>query len=947
MKKFINKSILFILCFSLIFTAVPILAADNESGGFEPAEYTDAISMLSELGIISDTDFAKYDASVQMTRGELASLAVAVLGLSKEANAITYDNRFSDVTADNKYAKDIIFATSIGLFNGVSNTEFAPDEPVYINQALKVVVSMLGYKEMAEYKGGYPTGYLAIARDVDILDGVVLNNESAALRGNVIVLMYNTLFADIMNVVGIDGESFSYEITEGMNILSYYHKITEEEGIVTANWQNAIIGDVEEANYLVVNGKRFYTESSRAIGSVGKNVKYYYTRIGSKDILLTLRESDNNIINFKANDDYSFDYAKGEYSLSTSDKNFVFKVSDFDIIYNYGPVSGNTPVDYEKILSPKSGSITLIDNNMDKIYDVVIIEDPDIVLFSSYDSYSNKIYDKTDRKRDIKLDDYSPCTVSDMNGNLVDFAKLNANAVIMVYKSIDSKSIKLVVCDSIAEGKVEELSNDEVLINSLFYKFSSNARLEGMLPGQTYASVIKAGESYKFYLDQYNEIVYHEVLGSSNHGYLVKVAQSGNGIESSIQAQIFTSDGKLEVFNLADKVRIETINGRATYSTAQVQGKLAELVVQMYGVDLVNPDSRIFVQYGLNSNKEISSFTLPHVLDSESEYKNPPSNYNFFKLDYIISKCIQTGINQSNGTYRLGWTVKNRSAGFTMTFDSTAQLFYVPEITNTNYLDTNFTFRDVNSLGKDDSLYFAQDFAGKNNHLEAFSTGGDVRLVNAVVWYKTSGLSTSISNDYDHNCLVKAVSIVSDQGEERVKLTLFDSKSEVTVFAKDKTVIDKASFGDTIVNGETPVISANKTTIVPGDIIKYSLDSEGLVDDIALFYDSQNSVGSYPYVKTFTKNTIQCRHTWGNITDMYAGYAVINAYDSIGGSDNIATTTVDEPILASSFPKVFVYDYESDEARLGATEDISIGDKVYYTMYYGEAREIFVYKGGN
>ena len=948
MNKQIKKLFALILCFSFAFSTISF-AEDDIANGFEPSEYSEAVSMLTDLGIIDSSSFLNYDTSLIMTRGEFASFAIALMGLTDEAHSAAYTEIFKDVPADNKYAKEINFSASIGLFSGISESEFAPDEPIYVMPAIKVAVSMLGYNEMAKHTGGYPAGYYSIAQKLNLLDGVVTNTDEPALRGNIIVLMYNTLFADVMSVSGVYGDAFSYDITEGVTLLSYCHKIYEYEGIVTANWQYSISGNTEEANTVMINGTRYFTESSRALHSVGKNVKYYVKSVYGKDILLTLREEHNKIVSIDSNENYSFDYNLGRYTVKGDNKDYVFNLSDYDIVYNYASIDGDTIIDYEDLLTPLSGTVTLIDNNEDNLYDVVIIEEASILLFNTYDSYSEKIYDIKDRSRDIAYDDYDRVAIRDINGNEVDMSKLAANTVIMVYKSHNNKSVNMVVCSAYIEGRVDEINSEGVVIGDNTYKFSPVSRL-----GATHKESIYPGQSYKFYLDQYNRIVYHDTKSTSNTGYLVDIANNtSSGLNSKIYAMMYTTSSQLMEIPFAYKVKIETINGINSYSANQIEAELSTFVSTIYS-DGVNPNSRLFIQYTLNNDKEISQITLPYLIDNETEYNNPPSNYSFFKVDYILQKFVGPGFaypnNDPNPIYhRLAYVPSNKSAGLTMTMDDSCYIYYVPEFSNIEYTESNFAYKAVSSLAKDTPLYHYVNFDGKENQLEAYSTDRELRLINNLVWIKKNGHATPIENMCDDNALVTGVkTTVNENGDTLIKISVLESKSQYDIYSNNLNILSRSIFEDTKLEGYkngliAPTIASGKNTIVPGDIIRFSKNAEGYVEDIALMYDSENNIVSYQSPDDFTKHTVRYRHTCGDVVDMYGNYSMLSVYN-----ESFATRTL-EPHIISSYFRIYVYDYKTKEARVGTADDISIGDKVYLTMYFSSSRdgEIVIYKGGN
>ena len=70
---------------------------------------------------------------------------------------------------------------------------FEPDENVTFGDAAKILVCALGYEEVAQQRGGYPSGYVTVARERGFVDKSqpvesLLNRENAA------EMIYNTLF---------------------------------------------------------------------------------------------------------------------------------------------------------------------------------------------------------------------------------------------------------------------------------------------------------------------------------------------------------------------------------------------------------------------------------------------------------------------------------------------------------------------------------------------------------------------------------------------------------------------------------------------------------------------------------------------------------------------------------------------------------------------------------
>ena len=491
-------------------------------------------------------------------------------------------------------------------------------------------------------------------------------------------------------------------------------------------------------------------------------------------------------------------------------------------------------------------------------------------------------------------------------------------------------------------------------LNKEVLTISSASRLDGLRPGQDYKSVISPGQTYKFYLDCYRGIVFHETTVNTQTGYILDIAMVSNGINKKSEVQIATGDGKdaISVIPLANDVRIETINSKEKYSSDKVKAALADFASDMYGS--INPKSRLFVQYALNTNNEICHIMLPYVISSEEEYNNPPANYSFFKVDYILSKFQKSGtrvVDSSSGKeyYRLGFLPDNMSAGLTMSMDDMCSIFYIPEFSNIDFADNQVSVRDLDSPQKNDLICYYPDFDGTNNQLEVYSTDREVRLVNAIVWVKENGVSTRIVNGTEDSAIVTGVSTVaSEDGETLVKIDIIQKRVEKTMYSDNLNILRRSVFGDTPLTGFdntviTPTLASNKKEIVPGDVIRYSINADGYIEDIALMYDSENNNIVYRNAEAFTRTKVQYRHTCGEVADVYGKFAVLNVYDLS------VSEKVPEPHVVSAYPRIYVYDYDLKEVRMGNASDISIGDKVYLCMYYTSSRdgEIFVYKGGN
>ena len=168
------KKLRFIIAIVLIFSLLPIFSVSAEDQINSTQELlTCEFKKLEAFGLVSESDHLFYYGNVK--RSIFMSYIMKCFPGYSENAATGIKNPFSDVTAETYGANAILRAAEIGLINGADGTAFRPDESITKSEAAKVFVSMLGYSEYAERKGGYPSGYLAMAQSLGIFDGCEFN----------------------------------------------------------------------------------------------------------------------------------------------------------------------------------------------------------------------------------------------------------------------------------------------------------------------------------------------------------------------------------------------------------------------------------------------------------------------------------------------------------------------------------------------------------------------------------------------------------------------------------------------------------------------------------------------------------------------------------------------------------------------------------------------------
>lgn len=163
---------------------------------------------------------------VDITRGEMAQVLINLLHLRGVDVSIPADQEFADVPSGHWAYNAVHLAKQAGHVSGYPGGAFGVDEQITYEQAVKMLVSILGYAPMAEEKGGYPMGYLQVAEEIGMTAGVDFAATDTATRETVARMIMNLVYLPVMEQTGYGSEP-RYEIMDGTNdteVLTFYEK---------------------------------------------------------------------------------------------------------------------------------------------------------------------------------------------------------------------------------------------------------------------------------------------------------------------------------------------------------------------------------------------------------------------------------------------------------------------------------------------------------------------------------------------------------------------------------------------------------------------------------------------------------------------------------------------------------------------------------------------------
>lgn len=226
---------------------------------------------LSRYGIMQGDPNGDLRLEDEVTRAEMVKMILCAQNLGDYGKEQTH-TRFDDVTIAYWASGYIHAAWQQGIIHGKSETIFAPEDPVTNEEAVKMIVTLLGYSQKAESKGGYPYGYMKMADELELLEGLDLVGAQNALRGDIATLISTALDIPLMQQTGW-GADVTYQIMNGkggvplVTLRSNFEPELQEEPVL-----------IEDASDRF-NGPE-YTGRVLQITELGKEGESYFFRNG-------------------------------------------------------------------------------------------------------------------------------------------------------------------------------------------------------------------------------------------------------------------------------------------------------------------------------------------------------------------------------------------------------------------------------------------------------------------------------------------------------------------------------------------------------------------------------------------------------------------------------------------------------------------------------------------
>ena len=518
--------------------------------------YNNALQLCTALGIITGYDDGSIKPESTVTRAEMAAIVLRLLNITGES---TYQNVFTDVSAEHWAANTIQTAVEQGIVDGMGDGTFVPDGEVKYEQVIKMLVCALGYQTDADTSGGYPNGYISVGgTTLELLNGISGKIGENMPRGEVIKAAYNAINAPFRTLTDFNKGNPIYSAKDTLGVEKF--NLYEEKGTLTATpTTSTTAGITTKEGIVVIDGIQYRCTLSNIEGLLGKSVRFYYidTDADDPEIIAMFSEGKSQEVIIDADNIYSLtlssDTNDGEvraYTSTTSSSTKKYTVKPLaDIIYNGSALTKaqflaseySSDYTYDELLTPSVGSLRLVDYESDGIYDAVFVDSYQTMLITSAtaEKVSGKINNVSTTIDVEDTADEKTITVT-RSGVEATTKNLKKNDVASIKRNIDDTVIDITVTGETVTGTITSVGTEDdetvITVNGQQYKVDKNAEENA-----------KNGMTAVLYLDKFNRVGYIEsstgTMLSGNEKYGV-VANAYFEDYGDLTIKIFSQDGE-------------------------------------------------------------------------------------------------------------------------------------------------------------------------------------------------------------------------------------------------------------------------------------------------------------------------------------------------------------------------------------------------------------------
>lgn len=512
-----------------------------------------AVDILRYFEFIPDYYDYNTDVTELATRADFVSAGAKLAGASNYGGDGIY---YYDVSNTHWAYNEINELTERGVLNGSGDKLFKPDDKILKTEAYKIILSLMGYKQYAETSGGYPNGYIIFANKTGIAKGI--SGEEYVTLGDMFIMLYNAMRCEVADTTSFVGENAKYTVLEGETLMSLYHNIYHDIGIVTGvDFITLDGGSLSSKDEVKIDGD-IYKSDILLTDKLGEEIEYFYsdnTNVEEKRVVWCTPTGKTDYLEITVDNDASFN--KTTFELEYSDGNKKRSISlerGVTLIYNGGIVSENIDKIFGK---PRYNAKFIKDSG--KGYYIAIVKAYENIIADKIDAENLVIYDKVNPNKKIVLDEkvYENMSVKMLGKTEISFSDIQRGNVLSIYLSENKKFLEVHVSGEQITGALTEISNvdngKELVIDGISYFMPKEASDNGISPG----------DNVRIYMDIKGEVVYAEVSDTNGFAaYIIKTVlgdSTESGFEKTVHIKMFTQKGEVVYAETASNVIIDGV----------------------------------------------------------------------------------------------------------------------------------------------------------------------------------------------------------------------------------------------------------------------------------------------------------------------------------------------------------------------------------------------------
>lgn len=694
--KNLKKLVSVVLSLAMVISMMTFTASAKTYGDVEStSKYAEAVDILSSLGILQGDENGNFNGDAEIKRSEFAAVVCRALGQENAAEGSATEQRFTDVASNHWAAGYINWAAGQKIVNGKGDGIFDPDAPVKYEEAVKMLVVALGYEPLAARKGGYPTGYMVVAASNGINSGVSLAGSANAPRYIVAQLTYNALDVPLMDssYVSVNGQD-EYNVYDGTDyarrtILSYYldvakvkatvdktavqsDKLLDKDGSekVTLTLTNAYKfdwDDILDGQYEKGDDDDFYVGTTNAADYFGYTVIAYIGENEDGDWeIFAITGDAKSAETLEVTDGFEIaDYAKAQFEYYENEDDLRTQEVDlkasFKVYMNGYELSASSDPTAERAFEaiPDYASKVVFMGDKGDDYDKVFITQYAYALVDEVvaeDGYIKFKESSSDNTLTLDADDRNNSkftyTLKDENGTILSLEDIEENDVLNILCAMpgaiedkDINTMEIIVTKASVEGTVdEEVEAGETYgIDGVEYDLVKGAPV-----------TLEVGDAGKYFLTIDGKIFAEDEdyeadeVSGKNYGFISKVGSETKFGENTWQVKLFTKDGALTTYDVADTLYLYETAKSAKQTLKKSKGeqdtyfnKVTGYVADQDDSDdvLTNIENRV-ISYKLNASGEIKEIKTGAYIGSTKDNATYRANSEKFMGKTFTAKSV-------------------------------------------------------------------------------------------------------------------------------------------------------------------------------------------------------------------------------------------------------------------------------------------------------------------